>query len=382
MSGFERSTDGSAWTDAEDIGFPDDFSGDEADFASVLRNAFDVERDELPPLYARTLLDDERLTLADPLFEQRTAYRVFRQLRLRRNVLPRHPRRQAPAPREIWSSARETLASASRPALTAFGMLLALMAFTVALATPSFAAGLNLLLGHSGVAQVPSYPSNVRASHVAEKPAADLDFDPAMPLRWLGHGATGYSYAGVQLQDPADWSKGPIVELQYSLAKAGRGTGVIDIREFQINPRFAAVLQVVKAGSASEVSVGGLKAVYVDGSWVTRAVQAADVPGLRTTVILWQSGVRSELILERDNVVYWIVADQRDGLGRDALIKLAAHLTPVDSRDLLPNRMALRLAGDTLSASFRRPIGKEVYELVPAGVSPETGVGQFVAAQS
>lgn len=382
MSGFERSTDGSAWTDAEDIGFPDDFSGDEADFASVLRNAFDVERDELPPLYARTLLDDERLTLADPLFEQRTAYRVFRQLRLRRNVLPRHPRRQAPAPRELWSSARETIASTSRPMLTAFGMLLALMAFTVALASPSFAAGLNLLLGHTGVAQVPSYPSNVRASHVAEKPAADLDFDPAMPLRWLGHGATGYSYAGVQLQDPADWSKGPIVELQYSLAKAGRGTGVIDIREFQINPRFAAVLQVVKAGSASEVSVGGLKAVYVDGSWVTRAVQAADVPGLRTTVILWQSGVRSELILERDNVVYWIVADQRDGLGRDALIKLAAHLTPVDSRDLLPNRMALRLAGDTLSASFRRPIGKEVYELVPAGVSPETGVGQFVAAQS
>jgi hypothetical protein len=120
----------------------------------------------------------------------------------------------------------------------------------------------------------------------------------------------------------------------------------------------------------------------VDGSWVTRAVQTADVPGMRTTVILWQSGVRSELILERDNVVYWIVADQRDGLGRDALIKLAAHLTPVDSRDLLPNRIALRLAGDTLSASFRRPIGKEVYELVPAGVSPETGVGQFVAAQS
>ena len=113
MSGFERSTDGSAWTDAEDIGFPDDFSGDEADFASDLRNAFDVERDEPPPLYARTLLDDERLTLADPLFEQRTAYRVFRQLRLRRNVLPRHPRRQAPAPRELWSSARETTRSTS-----------------------------------------------------------------------------------------------------------------------------------------------------------------------------------------------------------------------------------------------------------------------------
>lgn len=379
MSGFERPTDGSAWTDAEDIGFPDDFSGDEADFASVLRNAFDVECDDPPPLYARTLLDDERLTLPDPLFEQRTAYRVFRQLRLRRSVLPH---RQAPAPRELWSSARETIASTSRPMLTAFGMLLALMALTVALASPSFAAGLNLLLGHTGVAQVPSYPSNVRASHVPEKPAAELDFDPTMPMRWLGPGSIGYTYAGVQLQDPADWSKGPIVDLQYSLAKAGRGTGVIDIREFQINPRFAAVLQVVKAGSASEVSVGNLKAVYVDGSWVTRAVQTADVPGMRTTVILWQSGVRSELILERDNVVYWIVADQRDGLGRDALIKLAAHLTPVDSRDLLPNRIALRLAGDTLSASFRRPIGKEVYELVPAGVSPETGVGQFVAAQS
>jgi hypothetical protein len=380
MSGFERPTDGSAWTDAEDTGFPDDFSGDEANFASVLRDVFEVERDDPPPLYARTLLDDERLTLADPLFEQRTAYRVFRQLRLRRSVLPRPPRHQTP--RAIWSSARETLAAASRPVVTAFGVLLALMALTVVLASPSFAAGLNLLLGHTGVAQVPSYPNNVRASHVAEKPAANLDFDPAMPLRWLGHSLAGYRYAGVQLQDPADWSKGPIVELQYSLAQASRGTGVIDIREFQINPDFAAVLQVVKAGSASEVSVGGLKAVYVNGAWVTRAVHQADAPTMRATVTLWQSGVRSELILERDNVVYWIVADQRDGLGRDALIKLAARLIPVDSRDLLPNRVALRLAGDTLSASFRRPVGKEVYELVPAGVSPETGVGQFVAAQS
>ncbi len=376
MSGFERSTDDSAWTNAEDNGFPDDFSGDEADFANALRDAFKVERDDLPPLYVHTLLDDERLTVADPLFEQRTAYRVFRQLHLRRSVLPRRQ-----APREIWSSARETLVSASRPVLSGFGMLLALMALTVALASPSFAAGLTLLLGHTGVAQVPSYPNNVRASHVAEKPAADLDFDPAMPLRWLGHGAASYSYAGVQLQDPADWSKGPIVELQYSLAKASRGTGVIDIREFQINPRFAAVLQVVKAGSASEVSVGGEKAVYVDGAWVTRSAHEADAPNVRTTVILWQSGVRSELILERDNVIFWIVADQRDGLGRDALIKLAANLTPVDSRELLPNRIALRRAGDTLSASFRRPIGKEVYELVPAGVSPETGVGQFVASQ-
>lgn len=378
MSGFERSTDDSAWTDAEDNGFPDDFSGDEAEFASALRDAFKVERDELPPLYVRTLLDDERSTVADPLFEQRTAYRVFRQLHLRRTVLPRRQ-----SPQEIWSSAREVLVSASRPVLTGFGMLLALMALTVALASPSFAAGLNLLLGHTGVAQVPSYPNNVRASHVAEKPAADLDFDPAMPLRWLGHGVDGgYSYAGVQLQDPTDWSKGPIVELQYSLAKASPGTGVIDIREFQINPHFAAVLQVVKAGSASEVSAGGVKAVYVDGAWVTRSAHQADAPNVRTTVILWQSGVRSELILERDNVVFWIVADQRDGLGRDALAKLAANLAPVDSRELLPNRLALRLAGDTLSASFRRPIGKEVYELVPAGVSPETGVGQFVAAQS
>lgn len=377
MSGFERSTDDSAWTDAEDIGFPDDFSGDEADFASALRDAFKVERDDLPPLYVRTLLDDERLTSADPLFEQRTAYRVFRQLRLRRSVLPRRQ-----SPREVWLAARETLMSAGRPVLTGFGVLLALMALTVALASPSFAAGLNLLLGHTGVAQVPSYPNNVRASHVAEKPAADLDFDPTMPLRWLGYSAAGYNYAGVQLQEPADWSKGPIVELQYSRAKASRGTGVIDIREFQVNPRFAAVLQVVKAGSASEVSAGAVKAVYVDGGWVTRAVQQADAPGLRTTAILWQSGVRSELILERDNVVFWIVADQRDGLGRDALVKLAARLAPVDSGELLPNRVALRLAGDTLSASFRRPIGKEVYELVPAGISPETGVGQFVASQS
>lgn len=90
MNGFERANGGAAWTDAEELIFPDDFSIEEAEFASELREFFSPEREELPPLYISTLMENERHTIAEPAFEQKLACRVFRRLCLPHDLISEH----------------------------------------------------------------------------------------------------------------------------------------------------------------------------------------------------------------------------------------------------------------------------------------------------
>src|SRR6516165_2661957 len=82
MSEFERSDEDSAWADAGELNFPQDFSKEEAAFARQMREIFAVEYEELPPLYVQTLLEDERCGVPDAHFEQRIVTQVFDSLRL------------------------------------------------------------------------------------------------------------------------------------------------------------------------------------------------------------------------------------------------------------------------------------------------------------
>jgi hypothetical protein len=89
-----------------------------------------------------------------------------------------------------------------------------------------------------------------------------------MPIFGLGSMAGDYSYVGMQLLAPTDWSNGPIADMQYTLAQPSAGIGVLDIREFQMSSQYAAVLQIVQDGSATPVQVGATPAVCVNGSWM------------------------------------------------------------------------------------------------------------------
>lgn len=382
MSGFERANFGDAWTegpDAEEPFFPDDFSVEEAAFASELRELFALEREELPPLYTQTLLEDERLAVAEAGFEQKLAYRVMRRLRL-----PRSPLFERHYLSLILSALQESLLRMSRPLVASVTSVLFIMALTVAISSPSFAAGVRILLGHTGVQQVPAYPTNVRAPIAVHKDNHQpVTFDPNMPLAWIGPVASDYFYEGVRLQDPTEFSKGPIVEMQYSLEGHTAGSGVLDIREFQINDKYSAVLQVIQDGSQSLVKLNNnTSAVYVDGTWVPRGMNHRVTEGDDDQVLWqWQSGVRSELIFEHDGIVYWIVGDQRDGMSQAALTHVASLLKPAFARDLQPNKLTLRLAGTSLTYSFSDPIGHEVYAEVAAGDAPRTGAAAFVSSK-
>ncbi|MGZ3662905.1 MAG: hypothetical protein ACXVDA_00260 [Ktedonobacterales bacterium] len=380
MSGFERANSGGAWTegpDAEEPYFPDDFSVEEAAFASELRELFALEREELPPLYAQTLLHDERLEVAEAGFEQKLLYRVMRRLRLQRAPLFEHQHVAL-----AFTALRESLIRMSRPLAASLTTVMFVMALTVAISTPSFAAGVRILLGQTGVQQVPAYPTNVRAPIVSKNAYHPRAFDPGMPVLWLGSMSGNYLYQGVRPEDPTDFSQGPIVEMQYTLEGHTGGTGVLDIREFRINEKYSAVLQVIQDGSQSLVNVGDTPAVYVDGTWVTRDANHRMMDGGDSRLHWqWQLGVRSELIFERDGVVYWIVGDQRDGMNKDELIRIASLLKPADARELQPNRLTVRFAGTSLQYTFSDPVGHEVYAEVASGDSPGTGTAAFVSSQ-
>ena len=380
MRQFERSRNSSAWTPGDKSEFPADFSSEEMEFAGELRDLFAVEREELPPRYTQTLLENERLTIAEQGFEERLAYRVFRSLRLRRDLAlgPRSRRERNPR-------SRLRRPAAMRPLASAVAAVLMLMVAAMVLATPSFADGLRLILGQTGVTQTARYPTHVRSYGTHGSPPRATVFDASMPLRWLGRTDGRYLYKGVRLQDPEIWSKGAVVELQYQVDGNVQGSGLLDIREFQINPQDAAVLQVVQTPYATPATVdGSIPAVYVDGAWMPRtAHHVMDMmSGGMSDPFVWESGTRSELIFELGNVIYWMVGDQRDGMDQDELVQLAGQLQAVQPASLQMSRVALSMAGSSLANTFGADQGIELYEVVPRGAVPDAGQSWFVASTS
>lgn len=130
-----------------------------------------------------------------------------------------------------------------------------------------------------------------------------------------------YALTTISLYDGPDhpWADGPVLELDYYYTAHGvspHGTGQIAICEFKPTGK---VLQAVQSGSAHTILIDGkthTAAIYVNGQWVRINKYSHD----------WLYGVRSELIYERDGIVFWIVGDQRDGIDDDVLGKIASSL--------------------------------------------------------
>lgn len=371
MSGFERANAGDAWTDAEELPFPDDFNLDEAAFAAELREVFALERDDPPPLYAQTLLAEERYRAAEAGFENKVVYRVFRRLRLPRpRLMPQRGLRQG------VRAVRESLASLSRRAATVMAAAMLFMAVTFLVATPSFAAGLRILLGQTGVQQVSSYPSGVHSSrtHASTVKAKRDPFAEGAPLYWLGQNFNDFTYAGLQTQE-ADFARGAMVDVHYLAFGGNRLSRMeaparLDVREFRVADDYAAVLQVVQVNAATEITIGGDKAVYVDGAW---GCYDCRYP-------VWQSGNRNQLIFERDGVVFWIGGYRSDGVDESLLIAAAKQLAPASVGDTAAAHVAPAHIVDQMGAMLFDPARCEVLALVPAGNTPESGQTSLVTS--
>jgi hypothetical protein len=332
MSEFERQLNSMWENDLSSLStqreaLPPDFSDDDKAFAQELDSLFDIHKEEVPPLYVQTMLDVEgpRFQPVENGFEYKTRARVFRRLKLRRR---------------LTDTGRPTLGSLIREmplrrSLAPTMSLVLLVFFTIILTSNSFASGMQLLLngGRAGVMQVHNYPNNVKTGAIAKYASSGPDATTSLslqaaqqqlhnwPLYWPHHLPDDYSLSNIYLYQAQQqsWADGPFMELDFALSTAqSHGRGLLAIREFKLKSNVN-VLQVVKDGAAQPIKVdqnGQAQAIYVDGQWV-----------LRNKIFpTWMYGQRSELIYQKDGIVFWIVGDQRDGLGKDELLRIATSL--------------------------------------------------------
>ncbi|HYL42674.1 MAG TPA: hypothetical protein VEU97_04745 [Ktedonobacteraceae bacterium] len=332
MSEFERQLNSMWENDLSSLStqreaLPPDFSDDDKAFVQELDSLFDIHEEEVPPLYVQTLLDVEgpRFQPVENGFEYKTRARVFRRLKLRRRLT------DTGRP-SLGSLIREMpLRRTHAPTMA----LILLVFFTVILTSNSFASGMQLLLsgGRAGVMQVHNYPKGVKTGAIAKYASGLPDTSPTLSLQaaqqklhnwtlyWPHHLPDNYSLSNIYLyqEKQQSWADGPFMELDFALPAAqAHGRGLLAIREFRLKPNVN-VLQVVKDGAAQPIKVdqnGQAQAIYVDGQWI-----------LRNKIFpTWMYGQRSELIYQQDGIVFWIVGDQRDGIGKDELLRIATSL--------------------------------------------------------
>lgn len=327
---------------------PDDFTAEDRAFAEELNALFSPEEENLPPYYVQTLLDadDQRFGPVPRGFEHRTSARVFRRLKLRRRlfytrVSPLH---------ELSMGIRD--ASMRRSLVAVVGTFILVMLLTIVFTGSSFAAGVALLLRGthgSGIYLTNKYPVGLvqGAQYNAQN-----DFSPKsisllaaqdqllFPMYAPAYVPPVYSLAYINLYVGLDqqWANGPMLEFEFRLPPsdiAPKGTGELWIREFK--PR-ADVLQLVQAGASVPIEMDGsgrALAIYVDGEWNLRSRGEPQ----------WVPGGRSELIYQVDGVIFWIVGDQRDGVGRPQLMDVARGLAPV------PLNQQFRVLGNAVTVS-------------------------------
>jgi hypothetical protein len=364
MNGFDQfasSETGASGAERAEPLFPDDFTQDEALFASELREVYDIEREDLPAGYVPTILGYERHKPAQPGFERRLTRSVFRELNLPgRPLFERRPLFQFAA--ALTEPAQE-LRHAGRAAIGVLASVMLVMVMSMVFATPSFASGLQILLGHTGVQQVPDYPRNVHESAAPQMKPQEIQ----TPLYWMGQTVGDYSYLGMRKLPSEDWSNGPIVDVQYVFTNIPAGSGVLDVRMFQIADKYQAVLKVVQSGSAREIRFGDTWAIYVDGTWMAQGRHR-----------FWQSGVHSQLLFEKNGLIFWITGDQRDGMGQAQLLDAASKITAATSAELNVRHLSVGLVGGELQTLFHDPMGEEVYALVPRGADGNN-IGQLVS---
>lgn len=326
MGMFTSRPEGEASNPQAGTDYPADFTTDEAAFAAELRGLFSPEREELPPRYVETLLGEPRQRPLENGFEQKLAYRVFRQLNL-----PRPPLFDLPATRRTGRMA--VLARRlGQVSATAMISSLLLMLMSVFIAGPSFAAGLRILLGQTGVQQVANYPTTVQTAAPSASTSAAQTLPPDALVLWPGRSVHGYTYAGMSLLTGEGYSAGPVIELNYfQQGDTHTGSGLLTVREFRLAPGLSRVLQVVADGSVTTVKINDQQGVFVDGKWQQFGPKH-----------MWVAGGKGELIMEQGDQILWIVADQRDGIDATQMVAIAKHLTPTPLQSLQVRHRQLR----------------------------------------
>jgi len=380
MSEFENQLN--AWDSdfstlsAQGHDLPADFSEEEMAFAEELDELFVLHEEDIPPYYVQTLLDSEepRFQSVEPGFEMKTRARVFRRLKLKRRLFPKG----RPSLRSLASEipVRRTLSAGAAFMFVVF--------LTVMLTGASFASGVAILLhgARVGVLLVHEYPPALSHVPFPATVQSDNDRQPTISMLdaqqrlhswsiyWPQAMPNNYRLTDSYLyEEPQEsWADGPFMEFDYTSNSAtAHGTGKLAIREFKLKPDVS-VLQVAKDGSTTAIKTdqdGLAQAIYVDGQWT-----------FRNKFPVWVYGQRSELIYQKDGIVFWIVGDQRDGFNQNALLNIANSLQPLHLTHFVPAGIKNEFDVVTLlQGDVNGPFIGDVLAITP----DDSGIGTYLS---
>ncbi len=340
---------------------PADFSAEDLRLARALNEVFDLEQEDLPPLFLQTMTGP-RVWAAPEGLERRVRDHVFEQLDLSRPHVAQ-PKSE---------TRRSTLEPRRRhvPRTIGLSTVFALVLLSLVAVAPSFAHGVRLLLRQSGVQLAPTYPTQTvfyqtQTQYLSLREAHEVvPFD----IYWLGSTHARYKYQSLLLHVGQSWADGPVVEFQYGLETASPGNGRLVVREFR-PVSGSTVLLVVDQQSVQVLQVAGHRVIYIDGRWVQHGQET-----------IWQYGTRAELVYEDHGMIFWITADQRDGASRDWLSNV---VTSLEKLYLIQPRLRMPEATTISSIEWASALPSadvgEVVAQIPAGASPTTGAAVYVA---
>lgn len=362
---------------------PPDFSSDEWTLIEDFKRSFNVENEDLPPLFAETLGAPLHYPTISEGFEQRVTSRVFRNLHLRRRLFS--PPKGLPRLVPHWALRQSVLKVSA--------LLCVLMMLSTIAAAPSFGRGLHILLvGPTGVYQVERYPQHYVSygqQCITVGVANRVDIQKAL-------GALPFSlYLPKPPTLPLDYRRDPLIQLctgqphiigqSVDLEFMGSQGGEIDILEFLPAPGYK-VFQAAQDGSAQSFclrkgshGIDLAPVIQRDGSVQLLCLEKSTYPAVYVSggwnlQGIWGTGNRSSMIYERDGVAFWIVSTGLHPLNAEALGAIALSLQPVNNQVIAQYEENLRLVSTLLAAGvLAKPGGiDEVLVAVQSARTPGT----------
>ena len=292
----------------QDALFDLDFLSDELSFARELNSLFNLEQEELPPLFIQTLHNEQADLMAPARLEQRLRYRVFRKLQL-----PQHPLTEEQSNPEQPSQRLRSLRR--RGKILSLGALIATVMIALLTFGPSVIANLQFVTISTPNQAAPGYTEGGTVSGLiptqylsVSQTEASIPFD----AYWLGKAPGNYDYQSLLLHTGQDWSDGPVVELQYGHIDPKLGYGRLILREFRPAANTITTLQTVPPEAVQTVQVtGDIEGIYIKGRW--EYVDGENV---------WSYDTEGQLLYQAKGLVFWLTVDLRDETTSTRLINL------------------------------------------------------------
>jgi len=351
-------------TEAEQNGAPEtlyttDFADEEWPLERELNSFFNLEREELPPLYAQTMLSEQGPWAAPSRLEEQLVSRIFDQLQL--PYQPESRQRRKPHQKPRRKRALRYLPRALGLGSALIGGMLGVLMLLAPLAQQ-----VSLLLSQDGISAYASSLSTLALTTYLS-PRQTQEAVP-FSVSWLGANPMNYTFDSLVLHMGQSWSDGPVVELQYGHTDARVGYGRLTLREFR-PANGATAIEVADPSAVQQTQVGHQSGTFIYGQWTHQNGE-----------LLWDAGAQVQLFYQANGLVFWFTADQRDAASLETFTTLINSLRTLYLGPANPRLPELSQPPRAIQADPLAPaaVSKQINQ-VQVGVSADTSATAYIA---